>query len=107
MIKSSINNLFFIILISLYLIGQPACIEEYFLKKISIKMTLVQGRARSRRERFLITPLDSTLPLSQNFLISPLLLLSPSKPKRTYSIFLRLFWGLKLLLLPKSLRINL
>ena len=52
------SNLFFIILISLYPMGQPAHLEECLEKKISCspKITLVQSRKRLCQERPFVTP---------------------------------------------------
>ena len=72
MIKSGKSYLLFIILISPYPTGQPTSLKECFKKKISTKMTSVQGHDHPRQERlsvalFSVAPLDFSLSPKSEF----------------------------------------
>ena len=67
MIKSGTSDLFSTILISLYLTGQPAYLEECFKRKIKVKIPLVWGRGYARQEYSSVVLSDSFLSLKFKF----------------------------------------
>ena len=93
MTKSGMSDFFFTILISPYLTGQPACLEECFWKKISSssKMISIQGCRRPHREcssgvpsvASFVAPLDSFPPSKSEISKQPNKPLGPKSPADT------------------------